>query len=179
LGFDPAASYYSQIYITLLIPGLYFMGLVDSNRRFLNILDFQNGPMIIQLVATCFHALWCYILTIYLELGARGTGIATTMTHLLTLIAFYIYTERCLTKEQKEKAWFHPFRADVKSECFDKKGLIDYFKLGIPSTGMLCLEWWAFEIMTLFAAYISLTATASQVIVLNVAALFFMPILGL
>jgi hypothetical protein len=84
-----------------------------------------------------------------------------------------------LTKEQKEKAWFHPFRADVKSESFDKKGLIDYFKLGIPSTGMLCLEWWAFEIMTLFAAYISLTATASQVIVLNVAALFFMPILGL
>jgi MATE family multidrug resistance protein len=67
----------------------------------------------------------------------------------------------------------------VKSECFEIKGLIQYFKLGIPSTGMLCLEWWAFEIMTLLAAYISLTATAVQVIMMNMAALIFMPILGL
>jgi hypothetical protein len=48
----------------------------------------------------------------------------------------------------------------MKRECFEIKGLIQYFKLGIPSTGMLCLEWWAFEIMTLLAAYISLKATA-------------------
>ena len=67
----------------------------------------------------------------------------------------------------------------MRIECFDKKGLIDYFKLGIPSTGMLCLEWWSFEIMTVFAAYISLSATASQVIMMNMAALFFMPSLGL
>lgn len=83
------------------------------------------------------------------------------MTHLFTMIALHVYTEKSLTKEIKEKAWFSPFRPDVKSECFDKKGLIDYFKLGIPSTGMLCLEWWAFEIMTLLAAYISLKATAA------------------
>ena len=67
----------------------------------------------------------------------------------------------------------------MKNECFDKKGLIDYFKQGIPSTGMLCLEWWAFEIMTVFAACISLTATATQVIMMNIGALFFMPSLGL
>jgi hypothetical protein len=48
----------------------------------------------------------------------------------------------------------------VKKECFEIKGLINYFKLGIPSTGMLCLEWWAFEIMALLAVYISLKATA-------------------
>ena len=76
-------------------------------------------------------------------------------------------------------AWFIPFRADVKSECFDKNGLIDYFKEGIPSIGMLSLEWWAYEIMTVFAAYISLKATAAQVILINLASLFFMPVLGL
>jgi MATE family multidrug resistance protein len=56
---------------------------------------------------------------------------------------------------------------------------VNYFKLGIPSTGMLCLEWWAFEIMTLFAAYISMNATAVQVIIINIAGLIFMPFLGL
>jgi MATE family multidrug resistance protein len=44
---------------------------------------------------------------------------------------------------------------------------------------MLCLEWWAYEIMTVFAAYISLKATAAQVILINLASLFFMPVLGL
>jgi Na+-driven multidrug efflux pump len=91
----------------------------------------------------------------------------------------HTYTESCLTEEIKKTAWFSPFRVDVRSECFDKKGLIDFFKEGIPSTGMLCLEWWSFEIMTLFAAYISLKATASQVILINCVALFFMPIVGL
>ena len=36
IGFDPEASYYSQIYINRMIPGLYLGGLVDSNRRLLN-----------------------------------------------------------------------------------------------------------------------------------------------
>ena len=35
LGFDPEASKHSQYYIVLILPGLYFMGLIDSNRRFL------------------------------------------------------------------------------------------------------------------------------------------------
>jgi multidrug resistance protein, MATE family len=136
------------------------MGLLDSNRRFLNIMGYQKGPMIIQLVITCFHCVWCYLLTIHFEMGAKGTGIATSITHFCTMIGFHVYTEKNLTKEQKEKTWFSPFRPDVKSECFEIKGLMNYFKLGIPSTGMLCLEWWAFEIMTLLAAYISLKATA-------------------
>ena len=117
--------------------------------------------MIIQLVITCFHAVWCYILTIHFELGAKGTGIATTVTHFFTMVALHVYTEKALKKEEIKLAWFSPFRLDVRSECFDKKGLINYFKQGIPSTGMLCLEWWAFEIMTLFAAFISLKATAT------------------
>ncbi len=44
---------------------------------------------------------------------------------------------------------------------------------------MLCLELWAFEVMAIFSAFISLTATACQVITLNTAALFFMVVIGL
>lgn len=40
VGFDRSASHYSQLYINLLIPGLYFMGILDSNRRFLNSLGY-------------------------------------------------------------------------------------------------------------------------------------------
>lgn len=36
LGFDPEASQYSQIYIRLIIPALYLLALVDTNRRLLS-----------------------------------------------------------------------------------------------------------------------------------------------
>ena len=131
------------------------------------------------MVATTFHSLWCYILVDVFDYGATGVGIATTITHFITMTATYFYTSRTLTPELKLKSWFHPFVPEVKSDCFDRAGLIDFFKRGIPSTGMLCLEWWAFEVMIFFSAFISLKATAAQVITLNTAALFFMPTLGL
>jgi hypothetical protein len=33
--------------------------------------------------------------------------------------------------------------------------------IGIPSAGLLCLEWWAFEIITLLSGYISVEAVAA------------------
>ena len=87
VGFDKNASHYSQLYINLLIPGLYFLGFLDSNRRFLTNLGYQNGPMYIQVVATALHFLWCYILIDVFELGAAGAGIATTFTNFITMAA--------------------------------------------------------------------------------------------
>jgi MATE family multidrug resistance protein len=51
--------------------------------------------------------------------------------------------------------------------------------LGIPSAMMLCLEWWAFEVMTLLAGYIGVDEMAAQVIIMNVLALVFMIAVGL
>lgn len=135
--------------------------------------------MFIQIIATAFHSVWCFILVDVCEWGASGAGVATTFTHLITMIGLYIYTSLKLSPELKLKSWFHPFRADVKQDCFDRQGLVTFFRIGIPSTGMLCLEWWAFEVMIFMSAFISLKATAAQVITLNTAALFFMPTVGL
>ena len=117
--------------------------------------------MYIQVLTTVFHFLWCYILIDVYDLGASGAGIATTFTHFLTMAGCHVYTSYVLTPELKLKAWFHPFKQENKHACFDKQGLIDFFKKSIPSTGMLCLEWWAFEIMIFFSAFISIKATAA------------------
>jgi Na+-driven multidrug efflux pump len=112
-------------------------------------------------------------------MGARGAGIATSISNFTLMIGLHYYTERYFDKEIKELAWFYPFDFNHKSDCFDRKGLKDYFLAGIPSTGMLCMESWAFHFMTLFSALISVKATAVQVISLNIGALFYMPTLGL
>lgn len=130
--------------------------------------------MIIQIVTTVLHIFWCWILTDLLEMEIRGTAIATCITNLVNLVILHIYTIKCT--DEKIAAIVGSFPS---KESFNYQGLIDYMKLGLPSVGMVCLEWWSFEIMTLYAAYISLNATASQIIILNTAVITFMPALGL
>ena len=52
-------------------------------------------------------------------------------------------------------------------------------KLGIPATLMICLEWWTFEFLTFVSSFISIDATAAQVIILNTIYLFFSFTVGL
>jgi len=58
-------------------------------------------------------------------------------------------------------------------------GIADYLKLGIPAALLAILEWWAYELMTVISGYISVTAQASQVVIMNIIALLFMIAIGL
>ena len=58
-------------------------------------------------------------------------------------------------------------------------GIDQYLALGIPSAMMLCLEWWAYEIMTLMAGYIGVEVQAAQIVLMNIIAFMFMFALGL
>lgn len=64
-------------------------------------------------------------------------------------------------------------------ECFELLGLIDYMKLGLPSIGMVCIEWWSFEIMTIYSAWLGVRETATQIIILNTEIIAFMATLGI
>lgn len=59
------------------------------------------------------------------------------------------------------------------------RGIGQYLALGIPSAMMLCLEWWAYEIMTLMAGYIGVEVQAAQIVLMNIIAFMFMFALGL
>lgn len=40
-------------------------------------------------------------------------------------------------------------------------------KIGLPSSAMISLEWWSFEIQAILASYISVVAVGSMVILIN------------
>ena len=130
--------------------------------------------MIVQLICTVLHILWCYIFVDVLGFGVRGTGFATVLTQFINLIATAALVRFFTNERLRKEAWFLPTRS-----CFDFQGLYSFMKLGVPSIGMLCLEWWGFEFMTLFSAWISMDATAAQIVILNTAVIAFMPALGL
>jgi len=55
----------------------------------------------------------------------------------------------------------------------------EFLKLGIPATAMLCSEWWAYEVLSLFASILGTDAIAAQAIIFQVTAFLFMIPLGL
>ncbi len=48
-------------------------------------------------------------------------------------------------------------------------------KFGVPSIGLVALDWWTVEFLALFAAGLSVRCIAIQVIVMNNGGIFYMP----
>jgi len=59
------------------------------------------------------------------------------------------------------------------------KNLGPYMNMAIPSTLMICLEWWAKEAFTLMSGYISVPTVAANVILFNISGVIYMLVNGM
>ena len=125
--------------------------------------------MIAQTCGTLIHIGWCHLFTVKLQYGVEGLGYATTITYFTMLVMITINT---LLIKRISKCIFCP-----TLESFTGWGA--YLKLSIPSTIMLCAEWWSFEIMIILAGIIGIIEQAVNVITFNVISQLFMIPLGM
>jgi len=132
--------------MNMALPGVFFLSLADGNKRMLNCMGWQRGPMILQLIVSISHIGLCYVLTILSGLGVYGPALSSTLSNLCLLIMMTIYTQR-ITDPRVKQAWFPP-----TADSISLRGLVDFMKVGLPSVIMICFEWWAFEIMAILAA---------------------------
>ena len=54
-----------------------------------------------------------------------------------------------------------------------------YINLAIPSTLMICLDWWVWELMILFAGRFGVVEQAACIVIMHVVALAYMIAIGL
>ena len=77
-------------------------------------------------------------------------------------------------------SWHHPSVARTL-QPWNKEALTkwwEFISLGLPGTVMLCSEWWAYEILTIFASLLGTADVSAQTIILQTASLAFMVPLG-
>lgn len=55
----------------------------------------------------------------------------------------------------------------------------EFFELGLPGMTMLCSEWWAFEVLVMWASLLGTEEVAAQTVIFQVSSLAFMVPLGL
>lgn len=168
VGMDPAASSYAATYTYFLIPAMFFHSQFDATRQYLNSQNKASMVMWTMVATSTLHFVWCHIFVSELHWGIYGVSIATILTYFLNFAAITVF---CLYDKEVRRSFFF----------FTKESFTDlkaYLKVGIPSTTMLCLEWWSFEVLAFMAGYISVEAISAHVVVLNTHVVIIMVPLG-
>jgi MATE family multidrug resistance protein len=120
-------------------------------KQLLNCMGHQSAPMIIAVFASILHIFINYLISYTMGLGIRGPPIACAIYCFNTFIIQHIYISFFLKDDKVKAAWFLPTKSSFKLE-----GLIEFLKIGLPSIGVLCLDWWSFEVMMIFASGLSI-----------------------
>lgn len=128
-----------------MIPAMYFFGLFDLCRRFLNCINFPTTPMVAQLISSIIHILLCLLFIAHWSMGVRGLGYATLITYFNMFSITVIYAV-CTKEVRQALSW-------PNKDAFTNWA--EYLRISVPSTVMLLAEGWAMNILGFFSGLIS------------------------
>jgi MATE family multidrug resistance protein len=115
---------------------------------------FSSVPTYIQAVTCVIHTGWCYLFIVSMDLGVPGAALALNFTY----ISNYVIQELYVNVLRKDTF------ADYTAPLFGEESFLDwsrYIKLAVPTTFLLCIEWWAFEFIVIFAGIIGVKELAA------------------
>ncbi|WOH03090.1 hypothetical protein DCAR_0522482 [Daucus carota subsp. sativus] len=138
---DPQISHEAGRFAICSIPALFSYAILQPLVRYL-----QSQYLLLPLLASslstlAFHVPVCWAFVFKFRMGSDGAALAIGLSYCFNAIFLGLY------------AMFSPKCADTRApfsmEVFST--IKDFFKIGIPSALMVCLEWWACEIIIFLA----------------------------
>lgn len=138
---DPQISKTAALYIKYLIPGLFAYGLLNNILRFLQTQSVVMPLVVCSVIPMLIHIGTTYALVHWTSLGFKGAPLAASISLWISVLMLATYV---LCAEKFKKTW----------EGFSLESFYYVFgnlKLALPSAAMVCLEYWAFEILVLLA----------------------------
>lgn len=143
LGAVEKANEYAVRYSRISMYFVLFEILFNTSYRYLNMAKKSYITIIVLILSTSIHPLWCYLFIFKLNLGIEGAAISINISQFLTGISLVLYI---IIKKPIPNTIF----------CFNKNSFSSikaYFKIAIPSMLLLCCEWWAFELQQVVIIY--------------------------
>ncbi|XP_020966772.1 protein DETOXIFICATION 14 isoform X4 [Arachis ipaensis] len=140
-GQDPLISQEAGKFAVCLIPALFAYASLHTFIRYF-LLQSLIFPLIMSSCVTfCFHIAFCWILVFQFQLGNLGAAFSLGISYWLNVILLGLY--------MKFSAKCEKTRAPISMDLFH--GLGEFLCYAVPSAGMICLEWWSFELLTLLS----------------------------
>ncbi|XP_052884761.1 protein DETOXIFICATION 18-like isoform X2 [Gossypium arboreum] len=138
---DAEISKTAALYIKYLIPGLFAYGLVQNILRFLQSQSILMPLVWFSVLPLGLHLGIVYALVNWTDLGFKGAPLAASISLWISLVLLSSYV---VLAQRFEETW-----PGLSSESF--RLVFANLKLAIPSAAMVCLEYWAFELLVLLA----------------------------
>ncbi len=167
-GIDSKVLRYVEEYIKIMmlfvLPDVQF----SLNFRHLNIINKSHVNLIILLITLVLHPFWCYIFIINYDLGVKGAAWSIVISQSINAILGVAYL-----------SYFRPISESLffyNRNSF--KGWVEYLKIALPSTFLMCSEWWAFEILSIIAIWISKLDYTVHILLANFNAMLFSITIG-
>jgi MATE family multidrug resistance protein len=156
---DPRAAAIAQQYTYGIVVALFFQAQFDATRQFLNSIKQSAVITYMMIAASIYHCIILYVLVIVYNFGILGCAWGTVITYIINTSIVTIYCGWIRT--DLKESFFFPDK-----ECFED--LWDYFKIGLPSSAMISLEWWSFELQAVFSSWLGIIYGGSMVIMINI-----------
>lgn len=151
------------------MPGLCLVIFDDMQRKFLNSLKYNSIPLAAEVCGMIMHIAANYILVIKYDMGIIGTAMANNSTMLIVFSINFCYSTM-IPEIQDAIQW---------PNASSLQGLSKYLELGIPCAIMRMLDICATLLMTFTTGLLGVEQQAAQLIILNIAIVFYMIGVGL
>lgn len=169
VGMNPSICRMAGSFTRALLPSYFLLVQIESTKKYLQVQTYFYQPMVINLVASLLHPLWCVLLIPVFENKLVGIAHAKNISNVLTLVMMISYIK---FSNKFHNSWFLPTK-----ETFNE--VKKFFTLAFYGVIMTCLEWWAFEILCLFAGKLDNISLATNIAIVNLNMLYYMFPLGI
>lgn len=158
---NPDVARLTQKYVMIFLPGLPAVFLHQLQFRYL-----QNQGIIwpqvftgiaVNLINVVVNAIFMYVF----KMGVEGSAWANTFSQWIMSLSLFLYI---VGKKVYVETW-----GGWSKDCLQEWDI--FLRLAIPSTLMLCIEWWSFEIGSFLAGLISVVELGTQAIMLELVTL--------
>ncbi|XP_030632196.1 multidrug and toxin extrusion protein 1 [Chanos chanos] len=159
LGQSPEVARLAQTYVKIFMPALPASFMSTVARSYLQNQGCIWPQVITGAVASVLNALINYVFLFVLDLGVPGSAAANSISQFSIMVLLFLYIRwRGLHKD----TW-----GGWSMECLQEWD--SYMHLAIPSTLMICADWWLYEIGGFLAGLISDVELGAQSIIYQIA----------
>ncbi|KAF7808808.1 protein DETOXIFICATION 14-like [Senna tora] len=144
LGQDPLIAHEAGKFAVCMIPALFGYATLQALIRYYLMQRLITPLVMSSLFTLAFHIALCWTLVFKSSLGRFGAAFAIGASYWLNVILLGLYMTFSASCAKT--------RVPVSLELFH--GIGEFFRFGIPSAGMICLEWWSYELVTLLSGFL-------------------------
>ncbi|XP_062109448.1 protein DETOXIFICATION 14-like [Humulus lupulus] len=144
MGQNPLISREAGKFSLWLIPALFAYAILQPLIRYFQTQSIIYPLLLSSCASICCHIPLCWALVFKSRLGHFGAALSIGISYWLNVSLLVLYMKFSPACEST--------RVSIFSNLF--QGFGEFLWFAIPSSFMICLEWWSFELLTLLSGFL-------------------------